>query len=194
MAIKKTLQIGNPVLKNKNQKIQDINSSEVTKLIENLKDTMYDSQLIGIAAPQIGSNKRLFITETRETKYRPPDQADKLRIYINPKIVETSQKKIIIYEGCGSVLSGQLLGPVSRPRWIKIRATNLKGKKFEFKADGILGRVIQHEYDHLLGIEFTEKIDDYKKLMSRKHYIERIKTAPWHLKNSKITIKKCMKV
>lgn len=131
----------------------------------------------------------LFITETRETKTRSKDQSDELRIYINPKIVETSKEEVIIYEGCGSVLNGQLFGPVKRPRTITIEAFSRDGKKFRFTADGILGRVIQHEYDHLQGIEFLEKVYDYKKLMTVEHYLDQIKNNPDHNRASIISIK-----
>lgn len=150
---------------------------------------MNEAGLIGIAAPQIGANYRLFITEPRETESRPADQADEFRVFINPEIVAASEKEIIIFEGCGSVLNGQLFGPVSRPQWITIQARDETGKLFNFTADGILGRVIQHEYDHLIGIEFTEKISDYKQLMTIDHYRVQIKNQKWHVDNSTITRK-----
>jgi peptide deformylase len=194
MATRETIQIGDPRLKKKNKTVSKVKSPEVIDLIKDLKDTMHENELIGIAAPQIGENYKIFVTEPRETETRTADQSDDFRVYINPEIVSSSEDEITIYEGCGSVLNGKLFGPVSRPRWIIIRAMDMDGKNFEFKADGILGRVIQHEYDHMLGIEFTEKIEDYRKLMSYEHYIEQIKSQDWHKDNSKITIKDYKKV
>jgi len=193
MAKRETIQIGDPRLKASNKDISDPNQPEIIELIQDLKDTMHENGLIGIAAPQIGENYKVFITEPRETESRPADQADEFRVYINPEIIDQSKEEIIIYEGCGSVLNGQLFGPVSRPSWIKIKAQDADGEYFEFKADGILGRVIQHEYDHLNGEEFTEKITDYKKLMTREHYIQQIKSKDWHKTNSEITIKEFSK-
>jgi len=72
-----------------------------------------------------------------------------------------------VYEGCGSVAHGELFAPVKRPKTITVEAYDKKGQKFRLVCDGLLGRVIQHEYDHLSGIEFTEKILDYRKIMSR---------------------------
>jgi len=115
-------------------------------------------------------------------------------VYINPKIINSSQEGVVIYEGCGSVLNGKLFGPVSRPKQITIEAFELDGKKFQFTAEGILGRVIQHEYDHMFGIEFLEKISDYKKLMTVEWYIERIKNDPENIKASTITIKEIKKL
>lgn len=125
---------------------------------------------------------------------RSKEQADELRVYINPKIINSSQEGVVIYEGCGSVLNGKLFGPVSRPKQITIEAFELDGKKFQFTAEGILGRVIQHEYDHMFGIEFLEKISDYKKLMTVEWYIERIKNDPENIKASTITIKEIKKL
>ena len=194
MSVRDTIQIGDPRLKAKNQVISDPKDPSISSLIQDLKDTMHENGLIGIAAPQIGENYKIFITEPRKTDSRSADQSDDFRVYINPEIIGYADEEIIIYEGCGSVLNGQLFGPVSRSRWIKIIATDQNGEQFEFKADGILGRVIQHEYDHLIGEEFTEKIADYKKLMTREHYIEQIKSQDWHKANSKVTIKEYNKL
>lgn len=194
MAVRETLQIGDKRLKAENKTVKNPKDPKIKKLIQDLRDTMEDAGLIGIAAPQIGENYKLFVTEPRETKTRTADQADEFRVYINPEIIEESKEKIIIFEGCGSVLKGQLFGPVSRPKWITIRATDANGQEFEFTADGILGRVIQHEYDHLNGLEFTEKISDYKQLMTAEHYVEQIKFQDWHQENSKITVKEFRKI
>lgn len=187
--IKPTIQIGDPRLKADNKLITDFNAPELKQLIQDLIDTMYDAQLIGIAAPQIAENYQVFITEPRETPARPADQADQLRIYINPTIVASSSEECIIYEGCGSVLNGQLFGPVSRPKQITVEAFDEHGQKFRFTADGILGRVIQHEYDHLHGVEFTEKVTNYKQLMHVDFYRERIKNSPEQIEASRITTK-----
>lgn len=138
---------------------------------------------------QVGENLQLYITEPRETKTRSKDQADILRVYVNPKIVAASDEKTVIYEGCGSVASAMLFGPVERPRQITVEAFDEFGKKFRFTADGILGRVIQHEHDHLSGIEFTEKIADYTQLMHVDFYREKVLPDPEHVKACQITAK-----
>jgi peptide deformylase len=127
-----------------------------------------------MAASQIGEKHRIFVTEVRKTSHRNPKDIDKLRVYINPKIIWSSKKEIVIYEGCGSVAYAKLFAPVKRPEKIIIEAFDENGDKFQFKTDGLLSRVIQHEYDHLDGIEFTEKITDIKKIMSSEEYIKRI--------------------
>lgn len=185
--VKDVLQIGDARLK---AECKDVELNHIEhELIADLKDTINSTGLIGIAAPQIGSHVNLFVTEIKETATRGKDEIDVFRVYINPKIIESSDSKIIIYEGCGSVLNGKLFGPVERPEWVVVEAYDANGKVFRVKANGILGRVIQHEYDHLFGIEFLEKIKDYKQLMTSQHYIEQIKGEEWHKNNSKITLK-----
>lgn len=173
MVIENIIQIGNPLLKKKSKKVNDINSEETKRIIENLVDSMKYYNLVGMAASQIGEKLRIFVTEIRRTPTRDPKIIDELRVFINPKISWFSKKEVIIYEGCGSVVHGELFGPVKRPEKIIIKALNEKGEKFKLKAGGLLARVIQHEYDHLNGIEFTEKITDIRKIMSKEEYLKR---------------------
>jgi len=177
MAVRKVIQIGDPRLKNKNKIITDFNNKKLHNLIQDLKDTMNKMSLVGIAAPQIGENYSVFVTHPRNTKTRNIGKEDVFRVYINPKITYFSQEEVIIYEGCGSVVKSQLFGPVKRPKEIKIEAYGKKGQKFEIATNGLLARVIQHEYDHMFGIEFTEKISDYRKLTSRAFYKKNIRNS-----------------
>ena len=189
MAYRETLQIGDPLLKASNTKVINFDDSKIKRVIQDLIDTMRKNDLAGLAAPQIGENYKIFVTEPRVTQFRTIDQADKLRFYINPTITNYSTEKCVTYEGCGSVLNAMLFGPVKRPKQITIEAYNETGKKFQLRCDGLLSRVIQHEYDHLYGIEFTEKIFDYGKLLAREFYIQNIKNSPAQLTNTKIHTK-----
>jgi len=194
MAVKDLRQLGDEKLTNKNLEIENFDDEKIKQVITDLVDTMKEKGLVGIAAPQIGENFRIFITEPRETESRSKDQVDELRVFINPKIIESSLEETIIYEGCGSVARSQTFGPVSRPKIITIEANNEKGEKFKIKCDGLLARVIQHENDHLNGIEFIEKIDDYTKLVSPEIYGEKIKNSTEQTQNSIITIKEVTKL
>lgn len=172
--VENVVQIGNPILRMKNRRVDDVNNKEVKKAIEDLVDSLRHYNLVGMAAPQIGVNLKIFVTEIRPTPSRKSENLDKLRVFINPKIVWKSKKEIIMYEGCGSVANGNLFGPVKRSEKIKITAIDILGKKIKLKASGLLARVIQHEYDHLIGVEFVEKITDMKKIMSREEYLKRM--------------------
>lgn len=188
MPVRPTIQIGNPALKAKNQPLRYGDSVKIEQLITDLRDTMRQNELIGIAAPQIAENYKIFVTEPRETKTRSKDQSDEFRVYINPMIVDSSPEEVVIFEGCGSVLNGQLFGPVQRPKQITIEALDENGKRFRLTCDGILARVIQHEYDHLQGVEFLEKVSDYKQMMTADYYVEKIKSKPDHLAACHISI------
>lgn len=190
MAVRDVLQLGDPRLKAKNKVVKNFNSPRTKKVIRDLIDTMRKFELVGIAAPQIGENYQIIVTEPRETKIRTADQADELRVYINPKIIYFSKEESIIYEGCGSVTNGDLFGPVQRPKQITVEAYDKDKQRFHLECDGLLARVIQHEYDHLSGIEFIEKISDYTKLKNQQFYIKEIKNSPQQVQASIINIKR----
>lgn len=173
MIIKDIIQIGNPLLSQKSKFVKKIDTPEVKRVVKNLVGSMRHHDLVGMASSQIGEKLRIFVTEARKTPYRNPKDTDELRVYINPKIVWFSKKEVIIYEGCGSVAYAKLFAPVKRPEKIIIEASNEKGNKFRFKASGLLSRVIQHEYDHLDGIEFMEKVTDIRKIMSLGEYVKK---------------------
>ena len=175
MIIKKITQAGSPILRKKADLVKDFKSQKTKKIINDLIDTMRSSGLVGIAAPQIGRSFQIFITEIRKTANRKIKDKDELRIFINPKIVSCSKKTNIGYEGCGSVGNAQIFGPVKRAEEITIKAQDEKGEEFVLKARYLLARVIQHEFDHINGIIFTDKISDYKKIMSRDEYRKSLK-------------------
>lgn len=172
MATKEIVQLGNPKIRKVSRKLtlKEINSSKIKNLIKNLNDSMIAGNLIGISAPQIGENLRMFITEIRPTKTRKPKDLDGIRIFINPKITQYSKDKCNGYEGCGSVANSNLFGIVKRSKSVVIKATNENGKNFELKASGLLARVIQHEYDHLDGILFIDRVTNTRSYMSGSEY------------------------
>ena len=172
MIMKSVTQVGNPIIRNKSKIVKSTNSPEVKKIIKDLTDSMRKANLVGMAAPQIGHNLRIFVTEIRNTTLRKTKEFDGLRVYINPKIINASKSKISGYEGCGSVASSGIFGKVSRPSQITVSAIDENNNKFEYKAKGLLARVIQHEIDHLDGIVFLDKVVDKKSLMSKKEYIK----------------------
>lgn len=188
MAIKKIIQIGHPALKAPNKKIISFNNPRLKQLIKDLRDTMDHEGLIGIASPQIGENYQVFITHPAKTKYRKLMNSDELRIYINPTLTFLSKEENIIFEGCGCVNSINEFGPVSRPKEIEITAQDQFGRVFNLRCDGILARVIQHEYDHLRGVEFLEKVSDLSQIVTRDYYQKNIRKSKPQIDASKISI------
>lgn len=181
MAIKKTTQVGNPIIRKrcKAVKISDIGSIAVKKTVRDLTDSMREHSLVGMAANQIGVDTRIFVAEVRKTGHRQK-VAEKdlvpLLVFINPKIIKHSKKEVKGYEGCGSVLNGGLWGHVPRPEKVTVTAHNELGEKFVLETGGLLARIIQHEIDHLDGKIFLDRCDslsvmeksEFKKMIKKK--------------------------
>lgn len=174
MIIENITQIWDPILSQKSKFVNNFGSKETIRIIENLTDTMRNANLIWMAAGQIWEKLRIFVTEVRKTPFRNPIDIDQLRVYINPEIIYYSKSECVIYESCGSVAYWKLFWPVKRPKTIIIQAYDQNWQMFKLKAKWLLARVIQHEYDHLNGIEYTQKITDMRKIMSSEEYVKRV--------------------
>ena len=172
MAIKKAVQIGEPVIRKVAIAIKNPLAPSTRKIVKDLTDSMRSMGLVGMAAPQIGSGTRIFVVELRKTKARKDLDTSPLHIFINPKITSYSKKMVVGYEGCGSIAYGELFGPVKRSQSVMIEALGVDGKPFKLSAKGMLARVIQHENDHLNGVVFLDKVTDTRKLVSRDYFIK----------------------
>ena len=191
MAIRKVIQIGHPTLHKHSNPIENI-SDEIHILAKDLGDTMRDMRLTGLAAPQLDEKISMFVTQIYPNKHRPDSIPDEFRVYINPKVVDISDEESEIFEGCGSVNSANLFGPVIRPRVVTVEATDLEGNTFKLRADGLLGRVILHEYDHLIGELFTEKVSDYRMLKDLDSYRKFLREYSTQKANTTVTIKELL--
>lgn len=172
MSIKKTVQIGKKIIRQKSVVVKDISAQEVQRVIKDLIDSMRHDNLVGMAAPQIGKKWRIFVSEIRQTTYRKNiSKLDSLKIFINPKITWRSKKQQDGYEGCGSVIAANLFGSVKRAESVLCEALDENGRPFKIKALGLLARIIQHEIDHLNGIVFIDRVSDTRTIMDRESYI-----------------------
>lgn len=163
MQVEKLLKIGHPILKTQSLPIVDFNAVRLDELIKELSLTMKERGGVGIAAPQIGELKRVFIYEV-DANPRYPNQAPiPYTVIINPEIINYSADEDDFYEGCLSVPN--LRGLVPRSTEIKIRAQNLNGSTYEKKVKGFEARIIQHETDHLNGILFLSRVRDISSLV-----------------------------
>jgi peptide deformylase len=141
---------GNEILQNKAEPVKDIDAA-IAKLGKDMLETLA-GQGVGLAAPQVGVPLRVFVTLV---------EGDKPRVFINPEIVLTSQELVTIEEGCLSL--PKLYVDVVRPELVKVQAWNEKGRPFTVETDGFLARVIQHEYDHLDGVLFVDRLKGLKR-------------------------------
>lgn len=152
--------IGSSVLR-KVAKDIDKDYPEFDKLIENMFETMEKSDGVGLAAPQIGKSIRLFIVDASPLADEEPELKDFKKVFINAQITERTGEKELMDEGCLSIPG--INEEVKRETKIKIEYYD---ENFEFhseKYEGILARIIQHEYDHIDGILFTDRISPLRK-------------------------------
>lgn len=155
MAIRKIVQLGDPHLRKISEPV-DVIDNDVKALIQDLKDTLYAADGVGLAAPQIAVNKRVVFIDLRD--------GSEALVLINPKIIKTEGKEEG-YEGCLSYVGYE--GIVERPKRVTVEALNEKGEKIVYTATELLARCFCHEIDHLDGkmymdqaIEMYELVDD----------------------------------
>jgi peptide deformylase len=158
MAILKIARLGNPVLRQKAQRIpeKEIRNPEVQQLIRDIIETMREYDGVGLAAPQVHESLQLIVMEAQEYSKKPAKRPAPPIILINPSLVILSKKISEDWEGCLSI--PDLRGLVPRHTEIMVKAFNPAGKKIGFKAKGFFARMIQHEYDHLRGEVYLDRM------------------------------------
>ena len=144
MALRQIVKIGEPVLRKKSKVVKEIND-RIIELLDDMADTMYEADGVGLAAPQVGILKRVVVI----------DIGDGLIELINPEIIET-EGEYLDNEGCLSV-PGEC-GDVLRPYRVKVRALNRFGETIEIEGEELLARAFCHEIDHLDGILYVDKV------------------------------------
>ena len=155
MAIKPIQFVPDPVLRKSAVPVENI-TDKTLQLLDDMAETMYDAPGIGLAGPQIGELKRLIVMDCSRD-----DEKSELWQMINPEVIELSEDNSTLEEGCLSIPGHT--ADVSRPDWIKLRFTDIKGKEQQIKAEGLLAACIQHEIDHLNGILFIDHISKLKR-------------------------------
>jgi len=163
-------QYGNPVLRKKCSKIDEVNES-IHKLAEDMIETMVDAHGVGLAAPQIGKDIRMAVVDVSHDpeciSFLKVNGADaKMEdvmplVFINPEL-ELDGPRETDTEGCLSIHDIQ--AKVRRPSIVKARLPQLDGSVIELESDGLLARALQHEVDHLNGILFVDRISPASKL------------------------------
>ncbi len=149
MSVRKIIKYGTPSLREKSKDVYKI-SKKIQQLVDDLYDTMYATNGVGLAAPQVGENVRVFVVDVGTD----PKSMNPIT-FINPKIIK-KEGAVNSYEGCLSF--PDVYTNVRRYSYVKIKALNIKGRPFvmEVKDGTLLARAIQHEFDHLDGILFID--------------------------------------
>ncbi|PJI06643.1 MULTISPECIES: peptide deformylase [Clostridium] len=144
MAIRNIRKYGDDLLRKKSRKVDKIDKKLLT-LIDDMFETMYKADGVGLAAPQVGILKRLVVIDVGEGPV----------VLINPEILETKGKAVDV-EGCLSIPDEQ--GKVERPTYVKVKTLNKNGEEVIIEAEDLFARAICHETDHLEGILFVDKL------------------------------------
>ena len=155
----KIVHFPHPSLLTKSALVIEFNS-ELNTIVNEMIELMHEADGVGLAANQVAINKRIFVMQC--TKDKPP------YVFINPEILETSMSEEKNEEGCLSFPG--LYIEVPRQQWVDVQWKNTKGETLQERFTGLEAVCVQHETDHLNGINFVDKIGNVKKMMSLKKY------------------------
>ena len=144
MALRNVRKYGDSILRKKSRKVEDINE-RIHVLLDDMEETLYEEEGIGLAAPQVGVLKRVIVIDVGEGILK----------LVNPEIIYSEGKAVDI-EGCLNIPGSQ--GEVETPRKVKVKALNEKGEEIIIEGEDLLARALCHETDHLNGILFIDKI------------------------------------
>ncbi len=158
MATRPIVIYGDPVLREKAEPVKEINR-DIKELVADMIATIQDANGLGLAAPQVGVSKRIFIADLSAL-----DLAESIRVFINPEILE-STGEVVLEEGCLSFPG--IYQKISRPEKVKIRATDIEGNLFEMETSGMMARAILHEFDHLEGKLFIDYLSSISRALMK---------------------------
>ena len=168
--ISEIAQLGAKVLRQQAQMVTDMQNAEIQQLIETMQDTLATTQGVGIAAPQISASKRIIIIASRPTPRYPSAPLMEPTVMINPAFQTLSDTLEKDWEGCLSIPGIRALVP--RYKEILINYTNQQGVIVETKLEGFIARVFQHEFDHLEGKVFLDRVEDNRDIFAESEYFK----------------------
>ena len=148
----------------------ELPSEEKAAFAESMFATMDASDGVGLAAPQVGVSERLFVIDSRPMIDEDSDEQGIRRAFFNPELLEESGELVGYEEGCLSIPG--IRESVERQSIVRIRYQDARGKSHEETFDGMTARVIQHEYDHIEGILFIDRINPLRKRLLKKRLLK----------------------
>ncbi|RYZ65512.1 MAG: peptide deformylase [Proteobacteria bacterium] len=162
MTIKPLIILPDPILRQVSAPIERVDDA-VRALSDDMLETMYDAPGIGLAAIQVGINRRMLVIDLSKE-----DEEKKPQVFINPEILQSSDERSVYEEGCLSI--PDYYAEVERPAKITVKFLGLDGKEQQLEADGLLATCLQHEIDHLNGVLFIDYISRLKREMVIKKF------------------------
>ncbi len=168
------IQLGDPLLRAKAEAVENIQDWRIQKLIDDLITTVKQANGVGIAAPQVAASDRLFIVASRPNPRYPNAPEMEPTPMINPKILASSTETVKGWEGCLSIPG--IRGLVPRSQAIEVEYTDRNGKLQKQELTDFVARIFQHEYDHLDGIVFLDRLESTHDIMTEQEYQKRIQS------------------
>ena len=166
-------QLGSKVLRLKSDVVVDIQSLEIQELINTLQNTLASTQGVGIAAPQINESKRIIIVASRPSERYPHAPTMEPTVMINPSFQALSETIEKDWEGCLSIPAIRALVP--RHKKIQINYTDTTGNIINTQLEGFIARVFQHEFDHLEGKVYLDRVENNQDIFSESEYFKMLR-------------------
>lgn len=157
---------GDPILKKKGLEVTPETAPDLKQLVEDMFETMYAARGVGLAAPQIGKSLRLFVIDATPFDDDEPELKDFKKVFVNAQIVDETGEEWCFNEGCLSI--PDIREDVYRKPVVRIAYQDENGEQHEDTFKGLAARVIQHEYDHIEGKLFTDRLSPLRKRMLEK--------------------------
>jgi len=164
--------LGEPVLRKKAKKVKDINSKEIQDLIAKMIHCVKRSKGVGLAAPQIFESYQILVISSHPNERYPNAPLMENEVLINPKIIKKSKKKEKGYEGCLSIPNIRALVP--RHKKIEVQYTTVDNKTKQVVFEDFIARIFQHEYDHLKGKVYIDRVENNMDIISEEIYFRDI--------------------
>lgn len=176
MAVLPIVRLGDPVLRAPAAPVapSDLASGALRRLIDDMIDTMRAAEGVGLAAPQVGVAAQLFVYEALDEE--EPARGIPLRVVVNPMVEPQPGELVYDWEGCLSI--PDLRGLVPRHPAVRVRALDRDGRPLDYVAGGFEARIVQHEFDHLNGVVFLDRMRDLRSLSFYEEWERYLSGAP----------------
>ena len=172
MALLKIAKLGNPILREiaKPVDLKELSKSDndIRNLVQDMVETMHHEGGVGLAAPQVSRSLQLVILECADNKRYPDEESIPLTVLINPVITHYKEETQMGWESCLSLVDFR--GLVPRSTAVTVEAWNLEGQKVTIEAEDFLAVVLQHEIDHLNGMVFIDRMEDFTQLAYQEEF------------------------
>ncbi len=166
------IELGDPILRSRAELVENIRDQRIQKLIDDLIATVELAFGVGIAAPQVAESYRLFIVASHPNPRYPNAPVMEPTAMINPRILAHSTEVVKGWEGCLSIPG--IRGWVPRYHAVEVEYTDRDGKLHKQELTDFVARIFQHEYDHLDGIVFLDKLESTQDIMTEQEYQKRV--------------------